>query len=85
MGLSRNICAHHGRLWNRKTVKQRPKTKRVKDGLVLVSEGKQEENDNRLSTIPGVLLHMIAKQATDSTWRDRFRNLVEAHSGADCS
>ena len=48
LALTRNICAHHGRLWNRRTVKRLPKIKRFKDDLVLVTEGKQEENDNRL-------------------------------------
>lgn len=85
LALTRNICAHHGRLWNRRTVKRLPKIKRFKNDLVLVTEGQQEENDNRLYNILVVLLHMMDKQATDSTWRDRLRNLIEAQSDSDRS
>lgn len=31
----RNICAHHGRLWNRRTVKRLPNIKRFRDDLQL--------------------------------------------------
>jgi abortive infection bacteriophage resistance protein len=81
----RNICAHHGRLWNRRTVKRLPKIKRFQKDLVLVSEGDQEKNDNRLYNVLVVLLHLMDRQATDSTLRERLRTLIEERSDTDRS
>lgn len=81
----RNICAHHGRLWNRRTVKRLPKIKRFRKDFVLVTEDGQEQNDNRIYNILVVLLHLMDRQATDSTWRDRLCKLLEAQSDTDRS
>lgn len=79
----RNICAHHGRLWNRRTVKRLPKIKRYKNDLVLLKEDGQEQNDNRLYNVLVVLLYLMDQQATDSTLRHRLRDLIEDQSDAD--
>lgn len=74
----RNICAHHGRLWNRRTVKRLPKIRRFKEDLFLLKEeGGNEQNDNRLYNVLVVLLHMMDQQATDSTLRVRLCALLE--------
>lgn len=77
----RNICAHHGRLWNRHTVKRLPKIKRFKDDLVLV-EGEKgvQENENKIYNIIVVLLHLMDRQKTDSSLRERLKNLLEERS-----
>lgn len=77
----RNICAHHGRLWNRRTVKRLPKIKRFRNDLVVrKGDDGQEQNDNRLYNVLVVLLHLMDRQATDSTLRDRLRVLVDERS-----
>lgn len=81
----RNICAHHGRLWNRRTVKRLPKIKRFRKDLVLINDDGQEQNDNRLYNVLVVLLHLMDRQATDSTLRYRLRKLIEAQSDTDRS
>ena len=80
----RNICAHHGRLWNRETVKRLPKIKRFKSDLVFTKDAKNKEVcDNRLYNIVAVLLHLIDRQATDSSFRYRLRALIEERSEDD--
>ncbi len=81
----RNICAHHGRLWNRRTVKRLPKIKRFRKDLVLITDDGQEQNDNRLYNALVVLLHLMDRQATDSTLRYRLRKLIETQSDTDRS
>ena len=77
----RNICAHHGRLWNRRTVKRLPKIKRFREDLVLVANvSGQDENDNRLYNALVVLLHLMDQQGTDSTLRGRLQDLLEPRS-----
>ena len=51
--------------------------------LVLVTEDGQEKNDNRLYNVLVVLLHLMDRQATDSTLRERLRILIEARSDTD--
>jgi abortive infection bacteriophage resistance protein len=82
----RNICAHHGRLWNRRTVKRVPKIKRFKENLVFVkdSEG-QEVSDNGLYNVLVVLLHLIDRQATDSSFRERLCALIGERSDEERS
>ncbi|MCW2305415.1 abortive infection bacteriophage resistance protein [Rhodovulum sulfidophilum] len=81
----RNICAHHGRLWNRRTVKRLPKIKRFKRDLVAVCDGQNWQNDNRIYNVFVVLLHLMDQQCTDSTLRSRLRELIEERSDADRS
>jgi abortive infection bacteriophage resistance protein len=76
----RNICAHHGRLWNRRTVKRLPKIKRYRKDIVLLEEDGQQQNDNRLYNVLVVLLYLMDRQATDSTLRHRVRALIEEQS-----
>lgn len=77
----RNICAHHGRLWNRETVKRLPKIKRFAEDLVFTKDSKNKDVcDNRLYNVLAVLLHLIDRQATDSSFRERLRALIEERS-----
>jgi abortive infection bacteriophage resistance protein len=82
----RNICAHHGRLWNRHTVKRVPKIKRFEKDLVFVKDSKgRDVCDNKLYCVLVVLLQLIDRQATDSSLRERLRTLVEERSDTDLS
>ncbi len=72
----RNICAHHGRLWNRRLVKRLPRIKRFQSDMVLVPAGSQTQNDNRLYNVLVVLLYLLDKQATDSSFRGRLIDLL---------
>jgi abortive infection bacteriophage resistance protein len=77
--LIRNICAHHGRLWNRRLVKRLPFVRRLKDDLVV--EGKAGTGQMQLSNLiynpMVVLLHLLHHQNTDTGFPRRLRGLVE--------
>ena len=80
----RNICAHHGRLWNRQTVKRIPIIKRFKKDLFIVeTEPGKHECDNRLYNALVVLLHLMDHQGTDSTMRDRRQKLLESRNSEE--
>lgn len=77
----RNICAHHGRLWNRETVKRVPKIRRFESDLALVKDSQNRDVcENKLYNVLVILLHLIDRQATDSTFRERLRALIEERS-----
>ncbi len=76
----RNICAHHGRLWNRRMVKRLPKIKRLRANLVLVEHGGEQVSDNRIYNVLVVVLHMLDRQKTDSTFRKRLHDLLDGTS-----
>ncbi|WP_333884433.1 Abi family protein [Sphingobium yanoikuyae] len=78
----RNICAHHGRLWNRQTVKRLPNIKRFKDDLVVVEtvtvQGTQAQPANFIYNALVVLVHMLRRQSPDTSFAQRVAALVEA-------
>lgn len=78
----RNICAHHGRLWNRRTVKRLPSIKRFKKSLVMepATGSEQLQLSNRIYNILSVLSLLIRHQAPDTTYTDRLRTLVETRN-----
>lgn len=77
----RNLCAHHSRLWNRETVKRVPKIRRFAVDLVFLKDARNNDvPDNRLYNVLVVLLHLIDRQATDSSFRGRLRALIEERS-----
>lgn len=73
----RNICAHHGRLWNKRLVKRVPKVKRWGADLVIDADGVQEQPDNRIYNVMVTLLRLLDRQETDSTWRARLIELLD--------
>ena len=73
----RNICAHHGRLWNRRTVKRLPKIKRFKSDLLYAQDARgRQVSDNKIYNVLVVLLHLMERQRTDSSFRDRLLDLL---------
>lgn len=78
----RNICAHHGRLWNRKTVKRTPNIRRFHQSLVWddVATESQRQLSNRLYNVLTLLILLMRHQASDTTFPQRLRDLVETRS-----
>lgn len=82
LSYTRNICAHHGRLWNRRTVKRAPNIKRFHHSLVWdedASEG-QRQLSNRLYNVLTLLLLLMRHQASDTTFPERLESLVMTRS-----
>lgn len=72
----RNICAHHGRLWNRHTVKRLPLIKRFKADLVVEENGDQHQPSNQIYNALVVLVHLMQWQSADTTFPQRSACLV---------
>ncbi|WP_305986453.1 Abi family protein [Roseibium sp. MMSF_3544] len=73
----RNICAHHGRLWNRRLVKRVPWIRRYRSDLVAVTTGGQTQPDNRIFNVIVILVQLLHQQSTDSTFSKRLRDLLD--------
>lgn len=80
----RNICAHHGRLWNRRLVKRVPYIRNFKEDLIIqLTHGKQSQLDNRIFNVMVVILKLLHHQVTDSMFPNRLKELVETVSDND--
>lgn len=79
----RNICAHHGRLWNRKTVFRIQKIKLFRDSLepdhVANAKG-QLQQSNYIYNVLSVLVLLMRHQASDTTFPKRLRKLIETRT-----
>lgn len=73
----RNICAHHGRLWNRRLVKRMPKIKRFGRDMVFDEINGSEQSANLIYNALVVVVHLLHRQNTDATFRVRLQELVE--------
>jgi abortive infection bacteriophage resistance protein len=69
----RNICAHHGRLWNRE-IGDKPLIPRLKKHPVW--HVPVEVNNNRMFGILTILKYLISMIAPQSNWPDRFEQLL---------
>jgi len=76
----RNICAHHGRLWNRHTVKRLPFIKRFKADLVVDTNGNQNQPSNQIYNALVALIHLMRRQSDDTTFPTRVAQLVLTRS-----
>ena len=74
IALVRNICAHHGRLWNRRFVKRIPMIRRL--GPELVTEPPQGQPQNLIYNVLVVLLHMMRAQGGGSDCRAALISLL---------
>ncbi|WP_157215934.1 Abi family protein [Flavisphingomonas formosensis] len=76
----RNICAHHGRLWNRQTVKRLPLIKRFRQDLVIsrveTDQGVQHQPANFIYNALVALAHMVRHQSGDTSFPARVAALV---------
>lgn len=76
----RNICAHHGRLWNRRLVKRIPNIKRFGRDLSISIDGDQAQPDNQMYNILVVLMCLMVHQSPDTTFPTRVKTLALSRS-----
>lgn len=72
----RNICAHHGRLWNRRTVKRTPNIKSFHSDLEIEIKGNQRQPTNSIYNVLVILSKALRHQSPDTTFPTRVRELV---------
>lgn len=78
----RNVCAHHGRLWNRRFTLQLPHIKRLKDQMVIetiaVKDGRiQRQPDRRIFNYLLVMAHLMRRINPGSSWQTRLSGHVQ--------
>lgn len=78
----RNICAHHSRLWNRKTVKRAPHVKQFGADIDIDRSGKQHHPRNSIYNVLVLLAKTLRHQSPDTTFPQRVCKLVEDRSEA---
>jgi abortive infection bacteriophage resistance protein len=76
----RNICAHHGRLWNRQTVKRAPYVKRFRQDMDIKVTGSQHQPRNSIYNVLVILAKTLRHQSPDTTFPDRVSALVDTRS-----
>ena len=80
----RNVCAHHGRLWNRRTVKRLPNIKRRMFAKNLEADedatSAQRQLSNRLYNVLTMLNLLVRHQAPDTSFPVRLREFVETRT-----
>ena len=82
LSLVRNICAHHGRLWNRQLVKQLPYIRKLKQYMVIeqitTEKGEVQQQPNRkLFNYLLVINHLMNTIQPKTSWSQRFDDLIE--------
>ena len=75
----RNICAHHGRLWNRRLTVTMPVPRQPADLSATVEPNATRQLYNTLS----VMQFVMARIAPDSSWKSRLLGLLLAHPTGD--
>lgn len=80
LALVRNICAHHGRLWNRRFVKRVPMIRRLR--AEIVTEPPQGQPQNLIYNTLVVLLHIMAAQGGGTDFRAGLINLLAPTTAA---
>lgn len=76
----RNICAHHGRLWDRRLSTRLPYiTKNLRVPMVSVQGVSGIESDPRLFNVIVILAHIMVWINKDSSWPKRVASLVSAN------
>lgn len=75
--LVRNICAHHGRLWNRHLVKRIPLFKALRNQLVMEPPKKGAkggpQSRNEIYNVLIAILHMLSAQQADTSFPRRLK------------
>lgn len=68
----RNVCAHHGRLWNRRFVLQLPKIKRLEGRMMTGDIQGQQQPDRRIYNYLIVMDVLMSSINPRSSWRRRL-------------
>lgn len=84
MSYVRNICAHHCRLWNRRTVKRAPNIRRFRKSLELDEDatGGQHQLSNRIYNVLTILVLLMRHQSPETTFAKRVVELIGTRSDA---
>jgi abortive infection bacteriophage resistance protein len=77
---TRNICAHHGRLWNR-TLGTKPSIPRAKNDLRWHQP--YEVRGDKVFVVLTMLSMMLEVVAPDTKWRDRLFRLLDSRTTED--
>lgn len=76
----RNICAHHGRLWNRRTVKRAPNIRNFRQDMDIEIDGTQHQPRNSIYNVLVVLAKALCHQSPDTTFPKRTTILAGTRS-----
>jgi abortive infection bacteriophage resistance protein len=76
----RNICAHHGRLWNRRTVKRALNIRNFRQDMDIEVTGDQHQPRNSIYNVLVILAKTLRHQSPDTTFPDRVGVLVNTRS-----
>lgn len=72
----RNICAHHARLWNRRTVKRAPIINQMKADLQITNASGNIEVDNSIYNALTLIAHTLKSQSPDTSFPSRVTSLL---------
>lgn len=80
MNYIRNICAHHGRLWNITLAVRPTRYRRPKSGLVwLTPDEADKANNSRLYYFLCTILYLLQTVNPKTKFRERFKNLLKEY------
>lgn len=75
---TRNICAHHGRLWNRRIMKGIPHIRKFKEDMdIQVNSKRQHEVTKKIYNTIVILILMLRYQSPDTSFAERMKKLVQ--------
>lgn len=74
----RNVCAHHGRLWNRRFTLQLPHIKRLKGQMVIEQIDGQAQPSRQIYNYLMVMAHLMRRINPGSSWQQRLRQHVQS-------
>ncbi len=80
----RNICAHHGRLWNR-GFRLPPKIAHKPTDLAQSLDQNATQSPGQLYNALTMVAHIVRTVAPDSTWSKDVRAMVQEHPHVDTS
>ncbi|MCJ8269295.1 MAG: Abi family protein, partial [Psychrosphaera sp.] len=78
LSLIRNICAHHGRLWNRRLVKQLPYIRKL--STILQAELGSSQPKKEVYNYLVVMSVMMKAIQPDSTWQQHLKMHIQSAS-----
>ena len=76
----RNICAHHSRLWNRRTVKRAPNIRTFQADMEIDATSGQNQPNNTIYNVLVVLSQTLRHQSPDTTYPQRVAALIGSRS-----
>lgn len=72
----RNICAHHGRLWNRGLVKKLPKINNLAPSLLFIP-ARPNEVENSIYNVLTILAYLLRIQSPETSFAERVTTLLD--------